>query len=122
MNTFGCFLLVMGHLVGDWIFQTEHQALNKAHGKFFNWPLIGHCLIYTACFIPIFAWLNFSWWWLILIFSSHMFLDRRWPVVWWIKHIKRTSDNTITNNFWLVIAVDQVMHLLIITIIVIAEL
>lgn len=113
-NTMNVFeMLVLAHLVGDWILQTEHQAMHKMNGPFFNEPLCSHCLVYTLCFIPIFWLMQINWLWLLLIFWSHMFLDRRWPVIWWIKHVKRTSDETIKNLFWLVIAVDQIMHILI---------
>lgn len=109
--------LLVAHLIGDWMLQTEFQALGKAKNGFFNASLTAHCLSYTLCFVPA-IWLTpMHYSWLLLIFSSHMFLDRRWPVIWWIKTIKRTSEDTIKNLFWLVIAVDQVMHILVLAII-----
>jgi len=109
-----CFIyLFLSHLIGDWLIQTEFQALNKAKGRFFNRALTTHCLGYTLCFVPAFALAHIAWPWLALIFWSHLFLDRRWPVIWWIRVMKRTSEETIKNLFWLVIAVDQVFHILI---------
>src|SRR3989338_9869518 len=105
--------LLMAHLIGDWILQTEYQALNKMKGKFFNWALSNHCVVYPAWFVPAFWCFEISWSLLSLIFSSHMFLDSRWPVVWWINKVKLTDMKTIEALFWLVIAVDQVMHILI---------
>lgn len=106
-------LLFLSHMIGDWLLQTEHQAMNKAKGRFFNGALFFHCFGYTLSFVPAFWLGQIDWWWLALIFSSHMFLDRRWPVIWWIRLVKRTSEETIKNLFWLVIAVDQVIHILI---------
>ncbi len=111
--------LIMMHLIGDWILQTEHEAMNKMKGEFINHALLSHCLVYTACFVPVFLYFHVALSWLLLIFSSHMFLDRRWPVIWWLKHVKRVSDETIIALPWLVIAVDQVMHVLIIAFIVV---
>ena len=105
--------LMLAHLVGDWMIQTEYQALNKAKGHWCNDALCAHCIGYTLCFVPVFLLYSLNWWWLALIFGSHMFLDRRWPVIWWIRVVKRTSDETISKLFWLVVAVDQIMHLLI---------
>ena len=112
-------MLVLAHLVGDWIIQTEYEAMNKVKGNFFNLALYKHCFMYTLCFVPVFLVAGINWWWLLLVFWSHMFLDRRWPVIWWIEKVKRTSPETINNLFWLVIAVDQIMHILILVVIVI---
>jgi hypothetical protein len=109
--------LFLSHMIGDWLIQTEHQAMNKAKGRFFNGALFSHCLCYTLCFVPAFWLAHINMVWLLLVFWSHMFLDRRWPVIWWIKTMKRTSEETIKNLFWLVIAVDQVMHILIVALI-----
>ncbi len=116
MNLFE--MLVITHFIGDWMFQTENEAMQKSSGKFFNQALITHCLVYTLSFIPVFYLMNLNWFWLLLIFWSHMFLDRRWPVKWWIKNIMRTSDGTIEKLFWLVIVVDQIMHILVLALIV----
>jgi len=46
-----------------------------------------------------------------------MFIDRRWPVVWWIVYIMRDSPETVSKLFLLVIAVDQVIHVVILAVI-----
>ena len=58
--------LFLSHLCGDWLIQTEFQALNKAKGAFFNRALFAHCLGYTVCFVPIFLLTGASWWWMTL--------------------------------------------------------
>mgnify|MGYP001583553699 CR=1 FL=1 len=105
--------LVLTHLVADWLFQTEYEAMNKAKGRFFNAAIIKHSLIYTLAFVPALVYLGAPMWWLIALFSSHMFLDRRWPVIWWIKTVKRTSEETINKLFWMVIVIDQIFHILV---------
>jgi hypothetical protein len=105
--------LIVGHLIGDWLLQTEYQAMNKARGKFLNWALWSHCIIYAVSVSIPMAFLGIKLWWGVLVFASHLFLDRRWPVVWWIRFAKRTSEEAVKNNFWLVVTVDQVIHILI---------
>lgn len=109
--------LVLAHLFGDWVLQTGHQAMNKMKGKFWNMALVAHCLWYTISFIPVFWFYGIPWHWLTLVYFSHMFLDRRWPVEWWIVKVKLTSREILANLFWLVIAVDQIFHVLIIALI-----
>ena len=41
--------LILAHYVGDWIFQTNWQALNKSKN---NQALSLHVLSYSACFLP----------------------------------------------------------------------
>ena len=110
-------MLIVAHLIGDWLLQTESEALQKFNGKFLNSPLISHCTKYTLAFIPAFYYFGISWYWLILIFWSHMFLDRRWPVKWWIHNVMGNSYESIDKLFWLVVVVDQVMHILVLALI-----
>ena len=101
--------LLIGHLIGDFLFQTSWMAMFKAT----KWlPLIVHCFVYTISVsavvfleygvLPILA--------ILLLFISHMFLDRRIFVSWWVKHIMKTDG---TESKWLCIMVDQIFHLII---------
>ena len=53
-------LLVLSHLVGDFLLQTDFQALHKRGGlgpdPTSRRALATHVLIYTAAFIPALAW------------------------------------------------------------------
>jgi len=109
--------LIVVHLVADWVLQTEYQALNKAEGKFFNRALWAHCVNYTACFIPVIFWGNLPVWWLLWILSTHLFLDRRWPIIWIRLHVHHDSPENIAKSFWLTIAVDQVAHILVLAVV-----
>lgn len=105
--------LITIHLIGDWLSQTEYQALNKAEKSFINRALLTHCAVYAACFIPLFWYNTVSVCWVVIIFCSHLFIDRRWPIVWICRYIKRCSAEELEKNFWLVVVVDQVVHILI---------
>lgn len=61
------------HLVGDFIFQSDWMALNKAK-KTLN--CLVHVLIYTSCFLI----LTTSWKALLFIGTTHFIIDR-WPVI-----------------------------------------
>lgn len=104
---------VIAHLVGDFLLQTEFEAMNKANGSFWNRALFAHVLKYTLCFVPAFVGLHMSLLWLAPIFLSHLILDRRWPVLWWRRVVARGSEASIKNTFWLTIVVDQIFHVLV---------
>lgn len=110
--------LVAAHVMGDWILQTEWQSANKAKGKFLNAALMSHCLVYALCFVPVFLLLGISAWWLTLIFWSHAVLDRRRFVVWWLRKVKRISQETIDQAPWLRALTDQMMHVLVLVLII----
>lgn len=109
--------LLLAHYCGDYLLQTERQATGKMFGKFFNKALWGHCAVYTACFVPVFWAFSLNPLWLLVIFGSHAFIDRRWPVVWWRKYVNRNSDEALAKEKWLVIATDQIFHAIILVLI-----
>lgn len=105
--------LLLAHLLGDFPFQTRWMAMNKAA----KWsPLIAHSMVYTATLsvIAFFGFGGLAWWQLLIIFLTHVILDRRSFVAWWMTHIMRTSPS---ENQWLGIMVDQVFHVTILALI-----
>jgi hypothetical protein len=54
-------VFVVSHLVGDYIFQTEWQALNKGGGltgtRTMRRALVSHIATYTLAFVPGLIWL-----------------------------------------------------------------
>jgi len=111
MTLFDWFLVA--HVIGDFLLQTDTEANQKMHGSIFNWPLWRHVSKYTAvCATPLFLH-GLSLLWLLPIFISHLFFDRRWPIIWWRKHVMRNSEASIAKNFWLTIVVDQIFHILV---------
>lgn len=109
--------LLIAHFAGDYLFQTEFEALNKMQNRFCNRALVSHCTKYTLCFIPVFWFYVMQPAWLLFIFGSHLFFDRRWFIMWWRKHINRNSDESIAKTSWLTITIDQIFHILVLTLI-----
>ncbi|KUO71920.1 MAG: hypothetical protein APF81_07675 [Desulfosporosinus sp. BRH_c37] len=106
-------LLLLAHLVGDFPFQTSWMAMNKAN----KWlPLFVHSTLYTAIigFVSLIGFGGLALWQLLTILLTHILLDRRTLVAWWVKQIMRTN---LSENQWLGIMVDQVFHLTILALV-----
>lgn len=96
---------IVAHLIADWFFQSEWQALNKVnlthpaawvHGGFH----------YIAAFL-VFGWLP-----ALAIAAAHMLIDTRHPLIWWRRAFKQTT----TGDYALHVAIwqDQVAHIVVI--------
>lgn len=103
--------LLMAHLLGDWILQTEWQAENKKR-KFH--ALLIHVVIYHVI-VWIILYFGFGLRSLpvlavvIILAVLHAILDG-WPTVKWImKRLRLTVERTPER--WLLVAVDQAIHL-----------
>ena len=96
---------LIGHLVGDYLLQTEWQAAHKKSPGLAGWIA---CLLH--CFLWTISVLTCTGWWTprlaILVFFSHIILDRTQLVAWYTKTVKKTQD------FWLNVVCDNVLHLL----------
>jgi hypothetical protein len=108
------FLLVLaGHLLGDFVAQTDWQASNKER----SWPAdLSHVVIYhvilAALVLP--AWHTWSVvWFLGISASTHALVDRRWPTR---LLLGSTGSKTFSTVVWGVIAADQALHLSILAI------
>ena len=104
--------LVIGHILGDWLLQTEWQAQNKSD----NWKaMFAHVAVYHAVLLAI----------LIARYGTlaapvyiavgglaltHALLDRKWPVAWLMRALRisvhRAPDRALS------LVVDQSLHLL----------
>lgn len=61
--------ILLAHLVGDYLLQTHHMAVEKTH----KWlPAISHGILYT---LPFF-FVTHSWIALLIICSTHIIIDR----------------------------------------------
>ena len=110
MTTFE--LLMVAHLVGDWLLQTEWMAMEKRY----NWrALLSHVTVYHAL---IFAVLGYRFGYgdarvyvvVVVLALTHALLDRQWPVVR-IMRLLRISVKRPPEK-WLEIAIDQSLHIL----------
>ncbi len=145
------FYLLLGHLIGDYILQTDWMARNKAAAETpmpkrpgclaecemldlrtemekrkLRW-LTGlaacgsHCLAYTLA-----VWACTYWWmpgWgLYVCFFAHYAVDRWRLAAWWMTHVSFQSGFAWGKlNPWSIVIVDNVMHLMVLGAIAAAE-
>ncbi len=104
--------LLLAHVLGDWILQTEWQAQNKET----NWCALGlHVLIYHAVVLIVllvgFKLTQPSTYLVVAALAIyHAILDRRTSVLWLMRTLRITVHRS--PEHWLVLAVDQSLHLL----------
>jgi hypothetical protein len=114
---------ILAHLVGDYIFQSDWVATTK---KDRIWPCLIHSILYTLPFLL----LTQSWKALALVGLSHFVVDH-WKlpqVIAWLKNLVAPksewvswskcvlgfpSDRPIWLVAWLVIIIDNTIHLII---------
>jgi hypothetical protein len=89
-------ILVLGHFITDWLFQTKRQA----YGKLTDWVIrLEHCAIYSLLMSWIF-WLFIKWDMTFLqdillgfyFLFTHFIFDTPKVKLWWCRVIKR-EDN-----------------------------
>jgi Protein of unknown function (DUF3307) len=109
-------LLLVSHLVGDFLLQTEWQARNKPGGVGRNpearRALLSHIAAYSLSLLPVLVWLGSE----IgaaalgvgaLVVVPHLLQDDGRPVFWFIRHVKRVPGRP---SDLLLMAVDQSAH------------
>lgn len=137
-------LLIVNHLVADWVFQSHDTAMNKTKN---NWVLASHCAIYALFFVPILVLLSPSPLWVaagvLSLFASHMIIDTYFFTWLWARYIRRVPQivfadkmkvipegwtRTTLNNYafrqWfgtplgaiLGITIDQIQHILVLVV------
>lgn len=127
MTASGFPALIAGHLIGDWVVQTDWQAANKVRptvrvgtsyetGKpkdyWQSWRanqahMLGYHAALVACAAPFvrpkrLAFITAVSW------LTHSFIDRRWPVRWLMAH---TGSGPFSETTWGPMCVDQALHL-----------
>ena len=108
------FLLVLaGHLLGDFVAQTDWQASNKTS----NWRAdLAHVLTYhltmAALVLPIWHDVR-ALWFLAISAGTHALIDRRWPTR---LLLVTTRSKQFASMVWGVIATDQAVHISILAI------
>lgn len=110
-------VLLLSHIAGDFLLQTEWQALNKAGGlgrsKEARRALRNHALTYTAAFVPGLVWIAgqrgdvLPIVLALLVMLPHMIVDDGRLLRAWLHGVKHCPDPAPG----LVIMVDQSWHL-----------
>ena len=100
--------LMVGHMVGDYLFQNHWMAANKRTRYS---ALTVHSAVYAiAVWISSLAVLppkGLNPLCVLLVFAAHALIDRRSITLWWCRHVTRSDSD------WLVIVTDQAMHVVI---------
>ena len=106
-------VLLAGHLLGDWVAQTDWQATTKTR----SWAALAahvatyHLVMGALLLLPI---LRDGWppWkalvTLLVSAATHALIDRRWPVR---ALLTASASPGFATLEWGVIAVDQALHL-----------
>ena len=109
--------LLISHLAGDFLLQTEWQAMNKRGGlrgdPVRRRALLLHGLTYTAAYVPALIWLGSEIGapgavaCALAITLPHVLIDDGWALFTWMSRVKHNDEP----EHWLVAAVDQTFHL-----------
>lgn len=103
--------LLIGHLIGDFLLQSSWMAKHKAT----KWlPLLAHVVVYTIV-VGIFGMMSggLSVAAIALIIVSHIVLDKRSFVSFWVRNIQTAKG---PEQAWLCIMADQIFHIIILAI------
>jgi hypothetical protein len=103
--------LLIGHFIGDFLFQTAWMAQYKAT----KWiPLLTHVTVYTAI-VAMFGLLSggLSLGGIAIIFVGHVLLDRKKFVTFWVRKIQMAKG---PSQDWLSIVADQIFHIILLAI------
>ena len=103
--------LLVAHLVGDWLLQTEWQALNKKKNLR---ALISHIGTYGLVILGVlmleFGTKNISIYLVTgALMVAHAFLDRGWLVSGFMRTFRLIVERKPER--WLTLAVDQSLHI-----------
>ena len=108
---------LISHLAGDFLLQTEGQAMNKRGGLRRDperrRALLMHGLTYTVAYLPALVWLGGDIGALgaagcaLAITLPHVLIDDGRVLFAWMTHVKHNDEPAP----WLVAAVDQTFHL-----------
>jgi hypothetical protein len=112
-------VFIVSHLVGDFLLQTDVQAIHKrgglgAHGEQTR-GLVSHTITYTLAFVPALIWLStdIGAWAIgvgLLIGLPHMIQDDGRLLDIYMRRVKGTEP---VPGSGLLIAVDQAFHVLV---------
>ena len=81
------FELLLGHLVGDYLLQTEWMAMNKSKNTWEGWLACTiHCLLYSFA-VCLLMW-DFDPIWFVAVFLSHFPIDKFKLTEYYMHYIK----------------------------------
>ena len=101
-------LAIIGHLVGDYLLQTDWMAKNKKQKIL---PCLVHCLVWTTSVCLFSGWSNpIS---ILFIFECHFIQDHTQIVSWWMQLKWKSQVGFMQPPLspWSLIVVDNVWHI-----------
>lgn len=109
---------IAGHLVGDYLLQTDWMASNK---KKEHYPCAVHCGLWTLAVLLFSGWMfqPMPAWQLcaliMVLFFSHFIQDRTQIVAWWMKLKWKDQTQFMQPPLgpWSIIVVDNVWHIVV---------
>lgn len=102
---------IIGHLVGDYLLQTDWMAQNKKlPGETGRNACLVHCVIWTVCVCRFAGWTSFGV--ALFLFGCHYAQDRTQVVKWWmtLRWKDQTGFMAAPLGPWSLIVVDNVWH------------
>lgn len=107
--------LLAGHMFGDWVVQTDHQAKNKMTSWRANQA---HVFTYHLTLLAALAYPLWGRVWspvfttrllvaFVLSWAAHSLIDRRWPVRWLVRV---TGSPEFAQTTLGILAADQALH------------
>ena len=110
-------VLIVCHLVGDFLLQTDWQAVHKRGGLTSGNPesrraLFSHVVVYTLAFIPAVLWIAdatsaLAFALLAVVFIPHLIQDDGAVLIAWNRIVKRSSPPP---GEFVYVAIDQSFH------------
>ena len=109
-------LAIIGHLVGDYLLQTDWMALNKkTPGPEGNMACVVHCCLWSMSVILFSGWYRASHLLAVcvVLFLTHYLQDRTQVVVWWMRLKWKSQEKFCQPPMapWSIIVVDNVWHI-----------
>ena len=105
MNTLA--FAIIGHLVGDYLLQTDWMAEGKKRSSFI---CALHCLLWTAAVVVLAGW--WKWWVAPILFATHFVQDRTQIIPWFMRATGKAGFAVGPMAPWSVVAIDNTFHLL----------
>jgi hypothetical protein len=112
-------VFVVCHVTGDFLLQTDWQALHKCGGLSRNREsrraLLSHVTVYTLVFVPAIAWIvahssALAIGLMAVIFIPHLIQDDARALMAWNRRVKKSSP---TPGDPLYMAIDQSFHVVV---------
>ena len=96
----------VAHLAADWLFQTEWMAINKVNLRHpAGYVHAGVYALFMALLFPLTV--------AFLIGVTHLLVDTRVPVRWWMRTVKGVAQGSPAIGA-VEMGVDQVIHIMVI--------